>query len=250
MKIWCLIFILSITTWAQAEELPSPSKINFRTSFGGCPKKSAGSLAMLISAEFEATHSLRAIKQKIINEKLMQKHFVSDYSIKYNPLRHTLELQLDCPEPFMNVQFFKESGLESYNAILVENGELYDPTYEMLLNMDNRLKHKLPFLALPDPAGDIEVGVKEQIAAITDVIRKMDPKFRSNLSEIIINDKKELTIILSIGGRTSSVFFGNQEWGEKVLTLQRIVKYLTEKKRIPAIINLTDSKKRVVKFND
>ena len=244
-----LLLLFSSPLLAQEEESIAP-KIAFRTSFGGCPKKVAGAFAIIILQEFERTHSLRSVKKKISQEKLTQKHFVSQYSIKYNPMRQMLDLQLECPEPFMNVQFFKESGLESFNAILVANGELYDPSYEMLLNTENKIAKKLPFLALPDPAGDLESGVKKQIAAITEVIRKMTPEFRSNLSEIIITDKLELTIILSVEGRTSSVFFGQQEWGEKVLVLQRTIKYLLEKKRIPSIINLTDSKKMVVKFVD
>ncbi len=248
LKLLTLTILLLATTLGMADELTPTSNISFRTSFGGCPKKVAGAFALIVLQEFERTYSLRSVKKKIYQEKLTQKHFVSQYSIKYSPMKHVLELQLECPEPFMNVQFFKESGLESYNAILVANGELYDPSYEMLLNTENKLTKKLPFLALPDPAGDLEAGVRGQISAITEVIRKMSPEFRSNLSEIIITDKKNLTIILSVEGRTSSVFFGEKEWAEKVVVLQRTIKYLLEKQRIPTIINLTDSKKMVVKF--
>jgi hypothetical protein len=229
---------------------PKGAKLKFRNSFGNCPKKVAGSLAMTIMSEFERNHSLREVKRKIVEEKLTQKHYVSSYSIKYNPIKGIVDLKLDCPEPFMNVQFFKESGLESYNAILVESGELYDPTYEMLLKMDKKLTHKLPFLALPDPDGEINAGVKNQISSITTLIRKMEPKFRHNLSELIVNDSEELTIILSIKGKTSSVFLGSNEWNTKVMKLQKIMAYMKSEKRIPTIINLTNAKKVVVKFND
>ncbi len=229
---------------------PMSDKLKYRNSFGKCPKKVAGSLAMTIMSEFEKNFSLRDVKKKIVDEKLAQKHYVSNYDIKYDPIRRVVDLKLDCPEPFMNVQFFKDTGLESYNAILVESGELYDPTYEMLLKMDKKLEHKLPFLALPDPEGEINSEVKKQISSITSVIRKMKPSFRLNLSELIVNDNKELTIILSMGGRTSSVFLGGTDWNEKVVKLQRIMAYMKSEKRIPTIINLTNAKKVVVKFND
>jgi hypothetical protein len=116
--------------------------------------------------------------------------------------------------------------------------------------MDKKLTHKLPFLALPDPDGEINAGVKNQISSITTLIRKMEPKFRHNLSELIVNDSEELTIILSIKGKTSSVFLGSNEWNTKVMKLQKIMAYMKSEKRIPTIINLTNAKKVVVKFND
>jgi hypothetical protein len=65
-----------------------------------------------------------------------------------------------------------------------------------------------------------------------------------------VNENKELTIILSINGTPSSVFMGPDEWGEKSAKLDKIVNYMELKEKIPAIINLTNSKKVVVKFKD
>jgi hypothetical protein len=43
---------------------------------------------------------------------------------------------------------------------------------------------------------------------------------------------------------------GVDEWNLKMTKLEKIVNYMELQKKIPAIINLTNSKKVVVKFND
>jgi hypothetical protein len=145
----------------------------------------------------------------------------------------------------MKVQIYKKNGDEFYTAILVENGDLVDPTYEVLLRGEKKLKGKLPELAIPvtvlDSKGHLE---------ITKLVAKMAPDFRKKISEVIINDNKELTIILSINKRAASVFMGKDYWSEKVGKLVKVITYLKKKKTIPAIINLTNSKKIVVKFSD
>ena len=78
----------------------------------------------------------------------------------------------------------------------------------------------------------------------------MDLNFRKRISEVILNKNGELTIILSLRGQPSSVFLGNTLWEEKTNKLFKIVKYMRKKRKIPAIINLTNSKKVVVKFTD
>ena len=60
-----------------------------------------------------------------------------------------------------------------------------------------------------------------------------------------------MTVILSIDGHPSSVFMGSDLWDEKMVKLQKIVNYVaSEKMKVPAIINLTNLKKIVVKFSD
>jgi hypothetical protein len=78
----------------------------------------------------------------------------------------------------------------------------------------------------------------------------MDLDFRKTLSEVILGTRGNLTIILSLKGRPSSAFLGKDSWTEKTLKLQKIIRFLGEKKKTPSIINLTNSKKVVVKFND
>jgi hypothetical protein len=85
---------------------------------------------------------------------------------------------------------------------------------------------------------------------ITKLINQMSPESRSKLSEIIVNESNNLTIILSVQGHPSSVFMGNSFWSEKIEKLDKIVSYMEAKKKVPAVINLTNDKKVVVKFNE
>lgn len=200
---------------------------------------------MKIVKTFEKDHSLWDVKKKIIREKLKERSFVSSYKVSYDPLRKLLLLDLNCPEALMKVQVFKEDGRESYDAVLVSDGSLYDPTYEVLLRSEKKIDNDLPFLALP-----VEEIDKNSQLIITELVKGLNKKFRKKLAEIILNDSKDLTIILSINGYSSSAFLGQDDWMLKMDKLKSIIKYMEAKKKIPAIINLTNLKKVVVKFSD
>lgn len=220
-------------------------ELSYRSNLGKCPTRPAGTMALQVVKTFEQSSSLRDVKLKILNEKWADKYFVSDYKISYDPYSKVLDLNFNCPEPLMKVQIYKNNGTESYEAILVDNGQLFDPTYEALLRSEKKLTHDLPYLALP--VGEMEDKVQSDITAL---VKEMRPGLRLKLSEIILNDSKELTIILSVNGHPSSVFMGPDDWGEKMGKLDKIVNYMELKEKIPAIINLTNSKKVVVKFKD
>lgn len=219
-------------------------KIKYRTNFGSCPSRSAGQMTLKMMKIFEETKSLKKVKEKIIEQKLSERHFVSDYKVSYDPMKSMLFFKLDCPKPLMKVQIYKENGIDSYEAILVETGELFDPTYEVLLRTEEKLKGPLPYLALP--VGDLEEITQSKI---TQVVSGFGDNFRKKISEVILSEKGELTVILSLKGNPSSVFLGKDEWDMKAGKLKKIVKYMESNKKIPAIINLTNSKKVVVKFN-
>lgn len=227
------------------ESMKFSDELSYRSSLGKCPTRPAGTMALLVVKAFEQSHSLRDVKLKIIDEKWSDKYFVSDYKIQYDPYSKVLNLNFNCPEPLMKVQIYKNNGADSYEAILVDNGQLLDPTYEALLRSEKKLTHDLPYLAIP--IGEMEDKIQSDI---TNLIKEMRPGLRHKLSEVILNDNKELTIILSISGHPSSVFMGPDEWTEKILKLDRIVNYMELKEKIPAVINLTNSKKVVVKFKD
>ena len=127
----------------------------------------------------------------------------------------------------------------------MEDGELYDPTYEVILRDEKKLKKSLPSLALPMKLID-----KEKRLEITQLIKNLGDTLQGMTSEIILNDSNELTIILSIEGNPTSTFFGDDEWEKKVKKLQRIVSHMKNKKKIPSVINLTNLKKVVVRFSD
>jgi hypothetical protein len=236
-------FLISSQALAASKSRP-PKKLKYRTSFGSCPSRTAGTLSLKLLKTFERTHSLREVKRKIVEDKLKDKHFISSYKIKFHPAKGMLELSFQCPLPLMKAQIYKANGVDSYEAILVDNGKLFDPTYEVLLRAEEKLAGDLPFLALP--VGDLEAEVQDRI---THMVKQFGEKFRSKISEVILSENRDLTIILSVSGNPSSVFLGTNEWEGKVDKLMKIINFMEAKGKIPAIINLTNSKKVVVKFN-
>jgi hypothetical protein len=220
-------------------------KLKYKTFFNQCPSKIGGKLTLTLMREFEKNNSLKDVKELIVNEKLDEKYFLSNYKISYDPLLNKIKFHFECPEALMKVQIYKTNGDEYYTAILVDSGRLVDPTYEVLLRAEKKLKAKLPELALPVSALDDKIHTK-----VTELVASLTPDFRKKISEIIVNDNKELTMILSIRRRPSSVFLGKDYWSEKVGKLVKVVTYMKKKKSIPSIINLTNSKKIVVKFSD
>jgi hypothetical protein len=224
---------------------PNIGEINYKTSFGNCPSRTAGALTIAMVKAFEEKKSLKGLKESIVEEKLMEKYYLSDYKVNYDPLEKLLKLKFECPLPLMRVQVYKNNGVDSYEAILVDNAQLYEPSYLTVLKEDNKLKKDLPALALP--VGNFEIQTRKAIAKL---VNEMEEDLRKNLSEIILNELNELTIILSIRERTSSVFLGPDQWDVKVSKLQKIVKFLEAKKRVPSVINLINTKKIVVKFGD
>ena len=219
--------------------------IQYKTYFGSCPSKAAGKLTLKLMRKFEETNSLMEVKSLIVSEKLDEKHFLSDYKISYDPATTLLRFDFDCPKPVMKAHIYKENGEEFYTAILTDNGAFIDPTYEVLLRAEKKLTRKLPSLAFPVSLIDSEAQKQ-----MTRLALAFDGNFKDKLSEIILDEDKKLTMIFSINRRPSSAFLGNDYWDEKVEKLAKVIDYMKKKKTIPAVINLTNSKKIVVKFSD
>lgn len=238
-----LLTFISLSVFARPT--PKLEKVRYKTYFGQCPSQVAGKLTLKLVRKFEDTNSLRSLKNLILEKDLKTKHYLSEYKVKYNPISRTLNFAFDCPVPLMKVQLYKDNGIESYSAILVDSGELYDPTYEVLLRSDGKINGTLPSLALP--VGDLKPDLQKRV---TKVVGNMDQKLRQKLSEVIVDEDNELTIILSVNNRPSSAFLGDDLWGEKVTKLHKIIEYMGTKKKTPSIINLTNPKKVVVKFSD
>lgn len=195
--------------------------------------------------EFEKKHSLKNVKEKILNEKLDEKHFLSDYRISYNPIIKSLRINLECPEPLVKVQVYKSNGDEHYSAILGSNGKMYDPGYENLMKAEKKLVRNLPLLAISmkQLEGDAPMD-------LVHFIKLMDKGLREQISEIIMSKTNELTIVFALGGKATSVFMGADLWEEKLVKLSKIVGYVQKNKRYPGSINLVNAKKVVVKFSD
>lgn len=238
------IFVVKISV-ASTVEANKFHNIQYKTYFGNCPSKVAGSLTLLLIREFEDKGSLKELKTKIIKDKLDEKHFLSEYKIKYDPLQKYLKFYYDCPKPLMKVHIYKDNGDEFYSAILGENGKILDPTYEVLMRAEGKIKGDLPSLAIPVK----ELDDKENIR-VTRLIKEMSPYLKSKIAEVIISEKGDLTIILSIQRKPASIFIGQNNWTKKVQKLEKVIKYLSKQNKIPTIVNLTNLKKVVVKFSD
>lgn len=239
------LILLPLIARSNVPDKFTQKNINYRTYFGECPSKSSGMLTLILMKEFEKNKSLKEVKEKILNEKLDEKYFLSDYRISYNPVIRTLRINFECPEPLAKVQVYKPNGEEHYSAILGENARMYEPQYENLMKAEKRLSYHLPLLAI----------TTEQLngSAPTDLanfIKKMEVDMRKQISEIIISKNNDLTIIFALGGKATSVFMGADLWEEKLTKLSKIVGYVGKNKRYPSSINLVNSKKVVVKFSD
>lgn len=243
-----LSIIALLTARSALADLPfeeKKSNMIYQTSFGHCPNRPAGEFVLRITKAFEESHSLKTVKERIIQEKLREKHFVSEYQIQYDPFRQTLKMNFDCPRPLMKVEIYKNEQGDSYEAILVENGDLYDPSYETLLRSEHQLNHDLPSLALP--IKEMEKDVQKEV---TQLIKTIPELFLRKFSEVIVGEEKKLIIILSIKNQPCSAFLGNDAWPEKIESLRRIVTHLEAQGKVPATIDLTNAKKVVVKFKD
>lgn len=239
------LILYPFVSQANVPDSFTQKNINYRTYFGECPSKSSGMLTLILMKEFEKSKSLKDVKEKIIQEKLDEKYFLSDYRISYNPVIKTLKVHLECPEPLAKVQVYKPNGEEHYSAILGENAKMYEPQYENLMKAEKRLTHHLPLLAIS--MDQLEGSAPIDLAQF---IKKMEVDLRSQISEIIISKNNELTIIFALGGKATSVFMGTDLWDEKLSKLTKIVGYVGKNKRFPSSINLVNSKKVVVKFSD
>lgn len=235
-----VVLIFSKYSFAARE-----SQLKYWTSFGQCPSKSAGSFVLKLTNTFEANKSLLSLKKTIVENDLMDKYYLSDYKIDYNPVRKRLEFRLDCPGPLVKVHVYNNSGNESYEALLVTSGRLFDPTYEVLLRSEKKLDYQLPILSIQEDMLSDKINNR-----LVSIFNPLDLKMRKKISEIILDEHKEMTVIMSLKGRPSSVFLGKDNWEIKVEKLQKIISFMEKKKKIPAIINITNLKKVVVKFND
>ena len=247
---WSLILVsflglITLSAFAGVPESFTQKNISYRTYIGECPSKSANSFAMIVMKEFEKKNSLKDVKEKILNEKLDEKHFLSDYRINYNPVIKTLRINLECPEPLAKVQVYKSNGEEHYSAILGDNAKMYEPGYENLMKLEKKITGNLPLLAIS--MQQLEGDAPTELAHF---IKLMGKDLRQQISEIIISKNNDLTIVFALGGKATSVFMGADLWDEKLIRLSKIVGYVQKNKRYPGSINLVNSKKVVVKFSD
>ncbi len=110
---------------------------------------------------------------------------------------------------------------------------------------ENKITRQLPTLSIP--VGEMDKDFQTQL---TQLIKNSSLTLKNMISEIILDDKNSLTIILSNRARPISVFMGDEKWSERMVKLTKIIDYMSDQKKFPSIVNLTNDKKVVVKFAD
>lgn len=241
MKYLILVFIFSLSSFASLKNLETSTR--YKTDFGYCPARSAGELTLILTKEFEKTRSLKDVKNFINKEKLVEKYYLSKYKVKYDPIKKVLKIQLDCPEPVMRAQIYKNYGTENYQAVLGNDGRFYDSHYEELLRREGVLTYALPILAIPFE--ELEGDSQKKISKI---MNNFDRDLKRHLSEMILSSKKEITMVFSYNGKPVSIFLGKDDWDTKLIKTEKILGYMESKNRYPSVVNLTNLKKVVVKF--
>lgn len=220
-----------------------PDKLKYKTIFNTCPSQSAGKFAMKILKSFEEKQSLYSVKSDINSNFLKEKHFIDTYNIKFDPNENELNIVVNCPTPLMKVMLMDKEANGEYQSILVENGDLYDPTYEVLLSNEKKLKNALPSLVINKSDMNIE-----NRKLITSIIKELGSENFSKVGEIVFDNNQLMTMILSLRKKPVSVFMGKDNLIEKTGKLSRLLKYADENNKQPTVINLINSKKVVVKF--
>jgi hypothetical protein len=241
MKYLILSLIFSVSSFASLKNLHNGLK--YKTDFGYCPSRSAGELTLILTREFEKNHSLKDVKAKINSEKLVEKYYLSKYRLNYDPIKKSLKVILDCAEPVMRAQIYKNFGAENYQAVLGNDGKFYDAQYEELLRKEGVLTGVLPILAIPFE--EIEGDVQKRISKI---MNNFDQDLKRHLSELILSSKREITMVFSYNGKPLSIFLGKEDWETKVIKAEKILGYMESKNKFPSVVNLTNLKKVVVKF--
>lgn len=220
-----------------------PNKIKYKTSFNNCPSQSAGKFAMRVLKTYEDTNSLYNVKSDINENFLQDKYFIKKYAIEVDPYDKTMDIKLACPKALLRVVLMDNEAQGEFQSVLVDDGNLFDPTYETLLLGEKKIKTYLPTLAIHKSNLNIEKRLE-----ISSVINLLGDDYFSNISEVIFDQENVLTMILSLNKQPVSVFLGKGNYDEKTDKLRRLLKYVSNNNKQPTIINLVNLKKVVVKF--
>lgn len=233
--------MLLISGYMEAAIHTTKSEIN--VNFSTCPKKPAGDFVFKTSKVFESKKkSLKEVKLFIKENRLKEKHFLSDYKITYNPVKKTINYFLECSEPILKVSALDEKGSIAYDIVLSEDGKTHDPSYLVYLNSeDDRLKVSKAAL----PISMLTKSNKEEMVLLA---RRMKNLNKISLRELIYSESGDMTMIIGRDKKITSVFIGRTFWKQKLEKLDKIMSYMDAKNKTPSLINLTDMEKAVIKF--
>lgn len=239
-----LIGLFFFTTYINANPVLqfTQTKTQYTLSFNTCPMKSSGDLAILLAKEFDLSKSLYKLKKKIVEERYKENYFLSEYQISYNPILKKLAFNFECPSLIAKIQITKENG-ESFLGSLVDTGEVFDPQYEVLLKREKIISTQIPYFAI-----SIKNLNEQKQLGVVRLLKQMNPQIYLQVSEVILNDSEELTLILKSKSKAVSVLLGKEYWDDKITKLIKIQEHFSRKDKKPVVINLTSNKKVVVRF--
>ena len=240
---WKQLFIGIVFLISNVAQSAIPKKIKYKTSFNNCPSQSAGKFAMRVLKTYEDRRSLYDVKSDINDNYLQNKFFIKNYKIEINPLRNTMDIDLKCPKALLRVVLMDNEADGEFQSVLVDGGELFDPTYETLLLGEKKIKTYLPTFAINKK--DLSEKRRKEISKL---INLLGDENQQKVSEVIFSEQEILTMILSLNKKPVSVFFGDSGFHEKTEKLRRLLKYVDSNNKQPKVINLINLKKVVVKF--
>ena len=233
---WCFLSLLIHVPNLNAST-------NFETKFGRCPKYVVGKLFFQISEKFEKTKSLLEVKKLITKENLEKKYFLSNYELKTNLTKSKLWIEFECPRPLFQVIVNNPNLDKSNELVLVSNGQLFDPTYIQFIQDEKEESIYLPYLSIPESTVD-----KKMMDSIVQLMKSNNKQVNKLIAEIIINNAREMKLILKLNNKSSVVYFGKNEWPGKMAKLERVLLHYKNSSSFPIKINMAINKKVVVKF--
>lgn len=220
----------------------SQTRTQYTLKFNSCPMKSSGDLAILLAKEFDVTGSLYKVKKKLLDDRYKETYFLSDYKIEYNPITKKLAFDFECPGLIAKIQITKESG-GSFIGSLVDTGDVFDPHYEVLLKREKIIAKSVPYFAI-----SLKNLNQQKHLGVVKLLKQMNPKVYQQISEVILNEEEELTLILKAKSKAITVLLGKEYWDDKISKLLKIQDHFSQKDKMPSIVNLTSNKKVVVRF--
>ena len=241
-----IIFILNFIfphNLNAAVSIHHQNNYKYRAFYGECPTRSSNDLIIHVMKEIEKDHSLKDVKASFVTNKWKEKYFLSSYKIGFNPIKKSVKIQLECPKPLARVQVYHSNGKEHYSATLTHGGKLFDPAYETLLKNEKITKADLFSLVLP-----IELINKSEHLRIAKFLELIEPSLATRISEVIVTKTGSMTIIFSSLSKPTNVFLGQDLWEDKLVKLNKVIRFMDGANKRPSVINLTSLKKVVVKF--
>lgn len=215
---------------------------SYKSFFNSCPHTKVDFLATSIANDFKKKQSLRSVKKTLSEQDILKTYYISSYDISHDPTKKVLSINFKCPKPLAELHAFNGS---SKLGILAKNGLQVSHEYIKLLKEEKKWSGSLVDIVVP-----IHLLEKDFPYLLSSLVEEMQESLKASVAELIIDEEKNLTIILSLRNKPISVFIGQASWNQKLKRLYKIINYYSSRKKIPAVVNLKQTNdKVVVKFS-